>query len=135
MPSWPAWTVLVVSALAGVGYAIADLMPWSMLGDVVDADELRTEERREGIYAGFFTFLRKLAGASAVALAGLALDLAGYEGGKQQSATALEAIRWLTGAAPAVFIVLGVLLARSYPMSRERHAEVRRALEQRRGAL
>jgi len=135
MPAWPGWTILVVSALAGVGYAIADLMPWSMLGDVVDADELRTEERREGIYAGFFTFLRKLAGASAVALAGLALDLAGYEGGKQQSATALETIRWLTGAAPAVFIVLGVLLARSYPMSRERHAEVRRALEQRRGAL
>lgn len=134
-PAWPASAIFGLGVLAGIGYAVADLMPWSMLGDVVDADELRTEERREGIYAGFFTFLRKLAGATAVALAGLALELAGYEGGKGQSATALEAIRWLTGAAPALFIVLGIVLARGYPMSRERHAEVRRALERRRGAL
>ncbi|MCC6639740.1 MAG: MFS transporter [Deltaproteobacteria bacterium] len=134
-PAWPASAIFGLGVLAGIGYAVADLMPWSMLGDVVDADELRTEERREGIYAGFFTFLRKLAGATAVALAGLALEFAGYEGGKGQSATALEAIRWLTGAAPALFIVLGIVLARGYPMSRERHAEVRRALERRRGAL
>lgn len=134
-PAWPAWTIFALGSLAGVGYAVADLMPWSMLGDVVDADELRTEERREGIYAGFFTFLRKLAGASAVALAGLALDLAGFEGGTRPSARALETIRWLTGAAPAAFIVLGIVLARGYPLSRERHAEVRRALERRRGAL
>lgn len=134
-PAWPAWTIFLLGGLAGIGYAVADLMPWSMLGDVVDADELYTEERREGIYAGFFTFLRKLAGASAVAMAGIALDLAGYVGGQPQSPVALETIRWLTGAAPAAFILLGVLLARRYPISRERHAEVRRALEQRRGAL
>lgn len=130
-PAWPAWTILAFGAVAGVGYAVADLMPWSMLGDVVDADELRTNERREGIYAGFFTFLRKLAGASAVAVAGLALDLAGYQGGQQPSKTALEAIRWLTGAAPAAFILLGVVLARRYPISRARHAVIRRTLDAR----
>jgi sugar (glycoside-pentoside-hexuronide) transporter len=130
-PAWPTWTVLMLGGLAGVGYAVADLMPWSMLGDVVDADELHTDERREGVYAGFFTFLRKLAGASAVALAGLALDFAGFEGGKQPSATALEAIRWLTGAVPTAFILLAVLLARRYPISRIRHAALRQALDAR----
>jgi len=133
-PDWPAWTVFALGALAGAGYAVADLMPWSMLGDVVDADELRTQERREGVYAGFFTFLRKLAGASAVALAGLALQIAGFEGGKSPGRTALEAIRWLTGAVPTAFILLAVLLARRYPISRERHAEVRRLLDARRDA-
>ena len=130
-PAWPAWSFLLLGALAGIGYAIADLMPWSMLGDVVDADELRTDERREGIYAGFFTFLRKLSGATAVALAGLTLDLAGFEGGKTPSPVALETIRWLTGAVPTAFILLGVLLARGYPISRDRHAEMRRALDAR----
>jgi hypothetical protein len=101
----------------------------------MDADELRTDERREGVYAGFFTFLRKLAGASAVALAGLALDYAGFQGGKTPSPVALGTIRWLTGAVPAAFIVLGVLLARRYPISRERHAEVRRALDRRGGGV
>jgi sugar (glycoside-pentoside-hexuronide) transporter len=133
-PSWPAWSMLALGALAGIGYAVADLMPWSMLGDVVDADELRTEERREGVYAGFFTFLRKLSGASAVALAGLALDFAGFEGGKQPSPTALETIRWLTGAVPAAFILLAIVLARRYPISRARHAEIRRALDARASA-
>ena len=33
-------------------------------------DDIETGERREGVYNGFFTFLRKLAGAIGVALAG-----------------------------------------------------------------
>jgi Na+/melibiose symporter-like transporter len=68
-PDWPRWTMFVVGALAGVGYGITDLIPWSMLGDVIDEDELATGERREGIYAGSFTFVRKLGGATGVALA------------------------------------------------------------------
>jgi Na+/melibiose symporter-like transporter len=124
--------VLALGALAGAGYAVADLMPWSMLGDVVDADEVRTHERREGVYAGFFTFLRKLAGATAVALAGLALQAAGFAGGQAPGPTALTAIRWLTGAVPTAFILLAIVLARGYPISRERHAEMRRLLDARR---
>jgi len=35
---------------------------------------------------------------------------------------------------PAAFILLAVLLARGYPISRERHAEVRRLLDARHDA-
>jgi Na+/melibiose symporter-like transporter len=132
-PDWPRWFPLALGGIAGLGYAVADLMPWSMLADVVDADELRTTERREGVYAGFFTFLRKLAGASAVALAGVALDLAGFvRGGGAQPESALQAIRLLTGAAPAVFIALAIWMAWTYPISREVHARIRQELETRR---
>jgi sugar (glycoside-pentoside-hexuronide) transporter len=73
--------------LAGIGYGMVDPMPWSMLGDVIDEDELVSGERREGVYAGFFTFVRKLGGASGVAVAGVVLQLAGFErGGGAQSA-------------------------------------------------
>lgn len=131
-PDWPRWTVFALGALAGVGYAVADLMPWSMLGDVVDADEVRTGERREGVYAGVLTPLRKLAGAGAVAIAGPVLELAGYRGGQEQTPDALLAIRVLTGLLPAVFIALAIWLARSYPISRSRHEELRRTLAARR---
>ena len=64
--SWPRWILFAVPSLAAVGYAVAEMMPWSMLGDVIDEDELETGERREGMYVGFFTFLRKIGGATAV---------------------------------------------------------------------
>jgi sugar (glycoside-pentoside-hexuronide) transporter len=129
-----AW-IFVVVALAGLGYGVADLMPWSMLGDVIDEDELRTGERREGVYAGFFTFVRKLGGASGVAIAGVVLQLAGFErGGGEQAPTAVAAIRWLTAAAPALALAVAAGIALRYPIGRERHAEILAALEERRAA-
>jgi len=127
-----AW-ILVVVALAGIGYGVADLMPWSMLGDVIDEDELRTGERREGVYAGFFTFVRKLGGASGVAIAGVVLQLAGFErGGGEQGEAAVAAIRWLTAGAPVLALLVAAAIALRYPIGRERHAEILAALSERR---
>lgn len=134
-PEWPRWVMFAVAAATGVGYAAADLMPWSMLGDVVDADELMTGERSDGIYAGTFTFLRKLGGATGVALAGLVLDLAGFAPGEEQSAAALLAIRLMTAVVPATFLAVAALIAWSYPLGRRRHAEIVMQLEARRRAV
>jgi GPH family glycoside/pentoside/hexuronide:cation symporter len=101
-----------------------DLMPWSMLGEVVDEDDLATGERREGIYYGLFMFLRKLAGTVAVSIALLLLGMLGYTSFGPQPESALTAIRWLTSIAPAAFLVLSVWFARSYRLTRERHAEI-----------
>jgi sugar (glycoside-pentoside-hexuronide) transporter len=131
-PEWPSWVMFAVAAATGVGYAAVDLMPWSMLGDVVDADELATGERSDGIYAGTFTFLRKLGGATGVALAGLALDVAGFVPGEEQSPSVLWTIRVLTAVVPATFLAVAAALARSYPLGRRRHAEIVAALEGRR---
>ena len=95
-PGWPRWSLFVVTGLAAIGYAVADLMPWSMLGEVIDEDELATGERREGVYVGFFMFLRKLGGGIGVAGIGFALDLCGFDGAlprEQQAPLALAAIR------------------------------------------
>lgn len=133
-PDWPGWVPLLLGGLAGAGYAVADLMPWSMLGEVVDEDELTSSERREGLYAGFFTFLRKLAGASAVFLVSLVLEVSGFVPGgtSAQPESAITAIRYLTGGAPAFFIGLAIWMARAYPITRARHAEIRAALDARR---
>ena len=125
--SWPRATIFAIAALAAIGYAVADLMPWSMLGDVIDEDELATGERREGVYVGFFTFLRKLGGASAVLVVGVALDLAGYDGTlarEQQTPLALRSIAALTSFAPALFLVLAIWVAKDYPLSRAAHQQI-----------
>jgi len=131
-PDDPRWLVFGLIALAGIGYGVADMMPWSMLGDVTDADELRSGERREGVYAGFFTFLRKLGGATGVALAGFALELSGFTPGIEQTDGTLGTIRILTAAVPALFLVLAIGIARGYPLGRGLHQQILDELEQRR---
>ena len=135
-PDHPRLLVFLVLALAGIGYGMVDPMPWSRRGDVIDEDEFVSGERREGVYAGFFTFVRKLGGASGVAVAGVVLQLAGFErGGGEQSDTAIAAIRWLTAFAPAVALVCAAWIARRYPLSRSRHARMLAELAKRRATV
>jgi GPH family glycoside/pentoside/hexuronide:cation symporter len=131
-PDWPRLAILVGASIAGVGYAAADMIPWSMLGEVVDEDELLTGERREGLYYGFFTFLRKLGGAGGVALALWVLELSGYVAGQPQDEATLWTIRVLTAGAPGVFVLLAALVALRYPLSRRRHEEILEQLHARR---
>lgn len=132
-PEWPRFTVFLGAALAGVGYAAADMIPWSMLGEVVDEDELQSGERREGIYFGFFTFLRKLGGAVGVALGFVVLDLVGFERDTPPSESVLFAIRALTAGVPGVFVLLAAWAALRYPIGRARHDEILAGLAARRG--
>jgi sugar (glycoside-pentoside-hexuronide) transporter len=123
-PQWPRWVLMALAPVVAAGYAAVDLMPWAMLGEVADEDELATDHRREGMYNGLFTFLRKLAGALAVFLALSILDFAGLKSGPGQSDTALWAIRVLTSVAPALCLVAAIAFARGYPLTRARHDAV-----------
>lgn len=111
-----------------------------MLPDVIELDELKTGERREGIYYGFFVFLQKIALALGSFIVGQALAMAGYlssgpgEVAPEQPASALTAIRIAIGPLPALSIVLGMVLAAIYPINKRRHAEILRQLAERRGA-
>jgi glycoside/pentoside/hexuronide:cation symporter, GPH family len=130
-PDWPRWAVLVFGPVIAIGYAVVDLMPWSMLGEVVDEDDLASGERREGIYNGFFMFVRKLAGTVAVALALGLLGALGYSKGEVQPETAVDAMRWLASLGPACFLGLSAWLARGYPLTRAEHARILDALADR----
>ncbi|MEB2345488.1 MAG: MFS transporter [Deltaproteobacteria bacterium] len=131
-PETPRWLLLAWMPVIGLGYAAVDVMPWSMLGEVIDEDDVRVGERREGLYNGIFTFLRKLGGALGVALVMGLLDVLGFAPGQaEQSETARQAIRWMTALAPPFFLVIGVWLLRGYPLTRERHAEILREIARR----
>lgn len=123
-PEWESWMIFVGASLTAFGYAAVDLMPWAMLGDVIDEDDLETGERREGLYNGVFTFLRKLAGAVAVFLALSILDLAGLQPGGEQPESALLATRLLTSIAPGAFLLFGLYWLRDYRLTRRRHGEI-----------
>jgi sugar (glycoside-pentoside-hexuronide) transporter len=130
-PEWPRWALFVFAPLSGLGYAVVDLMPWSMLADVIDEDDVTTGERREGVYHGVFLFLRKLGGAAGVFLALGILDLAGFAPDAAQSPAALTAIRLMASVGPAACLLAAVWLSRGYALTRSEHAKVRGVLDTR----
>lgn len=129
---------LALAMLAGFGIATAYALPDSIFPDILEWDELRTRRRQEGIYYGARAFLRKLSAALTLFLALQFLGWSGYitppEGVVtfQQPDSALVAIRLLVSPVGALMIFGALLLARFYPLTRERHARIRRLLAQRR---
>ncbi len=121
----------VLAALAGSGIATAYVIPWSMVPDIVEVDELRTGQRREGSYYAFASFFQKLATGIAIWAMGQALALTGYitpVTGRPlpvQPSQAVGAIRLFMGPIPVVLLVLAILFAWRYPISRERHRALR----------
>jgi sugar (glycoside-pentoside-hexuronide) transporter len=130
-PDWSVWALAAAACVTAVGYAAVDLMPWAMLGEVIDEDDLVTGERREGVYNGIFTFLRKLGGALAVFLALGLLDLLGFQKGGEQTEIVRQAIRWMMAVSPALFLAVGVVALWRYPLTREAHAVIRARLADR----
>ena len=130
--------LLYVGAIAaGFGVSVAYLIPWSMIPDVVDLDELNTGKRREGIFYSFMVFLQKLGLALALFLIGIALEWSGFikqlpgEAIPIQPESALFAIRVAIAPLPTVFLIIGLILTYFYPITKEVHADIIRQLKAR----
>jgi GPH family glycoside/pentoside/hexuronide:cation symporter len=128
-PGTPLWMVLVLAALAGRGVSTAHIIPFSIIPDTLEWDELRTGARREGTYYSLVTLMNKVASSVAVPMALLLLDWAGYVPNVPQTTRSLWAIRGLVGPIPALLLSAGIVFAAFYPLSREQHARIRRLLE------
>lgn len=122
-----------LAIMAGCGVSVSYLIPWSMLPDVVDLDELRSGQRREGMFYALMVLLQKMALALGLFVVGQALGWAGFqEGAAVQPASALRAIRWAIGPLPTIFLVLGVLVAIRYPLTQAVHQNILLQLQIRR---
>lgn len=141
-PDWPAWSVVLLAALAGVGVATAYLVPWAMLPDVIELDELETGKRREGAFYGFFVLLQKLGLALGLFVIGQVLNATGYITPPAnatetitQPDSALLAIRLMMGPLAALILGIGVVLVTRFPITRDSHARTLRELEARRATV
>ena len=121
----------VMAVMAGVGVSTAYLIPWSMIPDVIELDELQTGQRREGIFYGFMVLLQKFGLAFGLFLVGNTLQAYGFKetvAGQSslpiQPESALLAIRIVVGPIPTVCLIVGLVLVYFYPITREMHAEI-----------
>ncbi len=117
---------------ASFGVATTYVVPWSILPDVVELDELNTGERREGLFYAFMTLLQKLGLGIGVALVSFSLEAAGYQSESlTQPDSALLALRIAIGPVPMVLLAGGMVLTYFYPITRAIHAEITLRLAER----
>jgi GPH family glycoside/pentoside/hexuronide:cation symporter len=125
-PGWNPAIIYILAGLAGIGVGAMDVLPWSIIPDAIEWDELKTGKRHEGAFYSMVTLVGKIDGSVAVPLMLLVMGWSGFvPNAAVQTPSAILAIRIMTGPAPAVFLVLGILFALAYPLTRERHAELR----------
>ncbi|MBE9030193.1 MFS transporter [filamentous cyanobacterium LEGE 11480] len=118
-----------LAVLAGFGVSVAYLVPWSMVPDVIEWDELETGQRREGVFYAFMVLLQKFGLALGLFLLGQGLAFAGFREKTgsvmpEQPDSAIDAIRWAIGPIPTAILLAGLCLAYFYPITKEKHQEI-----------
>ena len=126
--------VYIVIALSGLGIAAIHLLPSAMLPDVIEVDELASQRRQEGIYFGISAFVNKLGQMITLTLLPLLLSWSGYRqptANTAQSAQPVSVIltlRLLITVLPAILLVLSMIAAWFYPITRAQHRQTLRDL-------
>ena len=144
-PGSPEAIIYIFAALVGLGTGGVIIMIYSIFPDMPDIDELYTGERREGLYSGIITFARKVSSALAIAGISTAISLAGYTAPIketvdgvtkmiQQSQTPefLLTLRFVFVGVPSLFLIVCLINAFRYRLTKTSHAELKWILEQKR---
>jgi GPH family glycoside/pentoside/hexuronide:cation symporter len=134
-PDMP-WLVVLPMPLVAFGLGgLFTLMP-AMMADVVDLDELRNHKRREGLFGSIYWWVVKLGQSVAIAGGGYLLLFTGFEvtQGGDQSENTLFLLRVFDVAVPVVGSIIAIWVVSTLQVSKKAALEVRRQLEERRGA-
>lgn len=140
VPAGQVQLLFFIAPVAAIGVSVCYLIPWSLLPDVVDLDELETGQRREGIFYGFFVFLQKLGISAGLAISNLVLGATGYVAPEYAGAPLIDnqpeavllTLRLFVSIVPIIILILAVIAVATFPITKARALEIREELERRR---
>lgn len=103
----------------------------AMIPDIIDMDELETNERREGMFSAINSWTVKMATSVAIVTTGFILNLSGFDSslGSVQPEGTVTIIRICYTLIPAVVLLAGFILMYYYPLTEDRAYEIRAELE------
>ncbi|WHP30885.1 MFS transporter [Trabulsiella odontotermitis] len=109
--------ILLGAARSGLYY-----IPWNIYSFIPDIDEMVTQQRREGIFAGVMVLTRKSTVALAILIIGLVLEEAGFvKGSGVQPESALQAIIGLMIFATAGLLAVSFFTTYRFKLTRDTH--------------
>ena len=122
--------VIIVIA---TGFATgADLvLPSAINADIIEWDELQSGYRRPGLFFALWGTATKLSFALAIGIAFPLLDVVGFSATEANDASAIQGLAIMYGVPCIGFKLTALLLMRGYPITEEKHAEIRQQLRER----
>ena len=132
------WLYVVVNIVGLLGFGLFNLIIWAFISDVIDDQEVRTSVREDGTIYAVCSFARKIGQAIASALGGWSLAWIGYAEGSVtgQTPDVLKGIYSIATAVPAaLYIIVGVVLAFVYPLTKKKVLENAAVLKARKGEV
>ncbi len=132
------WTLVAIKFVQGLGVVQALVTFGSMVADIADEQELKTGKRQEGIFFAASSFANKCTTGFGNIVAGIALDVISWPRGSHIQNAAdvppetIVTLGLLYGPIVSGFAVVCVWCYGHYDLTRERHAEIRLALDRRR---
>lgn len=125
---WWMLPITVVTGFAAGGFAA---LPNSMKADVVDLDTLKSGENRAAMFFSSWSFTQKMAGSVGGWIALSALAWVGFNAAPDAAngPDELLGLRMLFALVPSTFYILAGVVIWNYPITRERHAQMRAELD------
>ncbi len=136
----PKWTIYIPLIAGGFGLVIPMLTFNVMIGDLADEDELKHDQRREGMFLGFNALVTKPAESLAASFIVKMLDFFEYKSPLEidpgvfvsqiQSNYTVWGLKIMFALVPGVVILIGALIFKKfYVLSKERTEEIKRQLD------
>lgn len=123
------FTVIVVVTGFATG---ADLiLPSAINADIIEWDALQTGYRRPGLFFALWGTATKLSFALAIGIAFPLLDVVGFSATAANDANAILGLAVMYGLPCIAFKLCALLLMQGYPITQEKHAEIRQQLRDR----
>ena len=124
-----AFWLFVPIVLAGLGRGTLNFVPWSVYNYLPDVDEAVTGQRREGIFAGVMTFVRKIAQSGAIVVTTSLIGLGGYVSADKahpgaavvQSPEAVRAVVLVMVGGPILVMLWGLVVSWSFRLNARTH--------------
>jgi GPH family glycoside/pentoside/hexuronide:cation symporter len=105
----------------------------TMLGDIIDLDELETGKNRAAQFSAFLVLVAKGTAAVGGPLALLVIGAFGFDpSSAENSEQAILGLRLANNWLPVLLVAPGLLLLWFFPMSDTRHAAIKAQLDERR---
>ena len=121
----------VAFGVLGISIGGVSTLMWALVADTVEYGEWQTGHRAEGAVYSVFSFTRKAGQAVGAAAAAYIIGLGGYvAGASNQPDSAVNAIQFANGLAPAIAFVAAVAVMIPYELTEERFRQIVREVAQ-----
>jgi GPH family glycoside/pentoside/hexuronide:cation symporter len=111
--------LMALLVVAGAAMGSGGVLGNALLADVIDLDERRTGERKEGVYSAAMTLALKVGTALAVGVSGPMMAITGFAPNEVQTEQSLFGLRILFAGMPCAGFLLGAWLFRGFRLDDE----------------